>query len=134
MLDAARSKASRGELRLSVPFGYIWHRDAGLGTDPDLRLQEVVRLIFARFRDLGSARQVLLSMRADRIHFPRPSDEGRMTSFDWMPIRYRNVIAVLKNPFYAGVSVSRGKCEAHSILKAGRGEATGMASRLGLGR
>jgi DNA invertase Pin-like site-specific DNA recombinase len=26
MLDAARSKASRGELRLSVPFGYVWHR------------------------------------------------------------------------------------------------------------
>jgi DNA invertase Pin-like site-specific DNA recombinase len=88
MLDAARSKASRGELRLSVPFGYIWHREAGLGLDPDLRLQEVIRLIFARFRELGSARQVLLSMKADQVHFPRPSDEGRMTSFAWMPIRY----------------------------------------------
>ena len=30
---------------------------------------------------------------ADQIHFPRPSDEGRMTNFEWMPIRYRNVIA-----------------------------------------
>src|ERR1700720_3538922 len=58
MLDAARSKASRGELRLSVPFGYIWHREAGLGFDPDLRLQEVIRLIFTRFRQLPSARQV----------------------------------------------------------------------------
>src|SRR3954468_24464249 len=93
MIDAARSKASRGELRLSVPFGYIWHREAGLGFDPDLRLQEVIRLIFTRFRELGSARQVLLSMKTDRIHFPRPSDEGRMTSFDWVAIRYRNVIA-----------------------------------------
>jgi DNA invertase Pin-like site-specific DNA recombinase len=37
MLDAARSKARRGELRLSVPFGYIWHREVGLGLDPDLR-------------------------------------------------------------------------------------------------
>ena len=96
MLDAARSKASRGELRLSVPFGYIWHREAGLGLDPDLQLQEVIRLIFTRFRELGSARQVLLSMKADQIHFPRPSDEGRMTSFEWVAIRYRNVIAVLK--------------------------------------
>ena len=25
-----------------------------------------------------------------------------MTAFDWTPIRYRNVISVLKNPFYAG--------------------------------
>ena len=79
MLDAARSKARRGELRLPVPFGYVWHRELGLGFDPDLRLQEVIRLIFARFHQLGSARQVLLAMTADRIHFPRPSDEGRMT-------------------------------------------------------
>ena len=43
MLDAARSKAQRGELRLSVPIGYIWHRArwagarsrfAGTGGDP----------------------------------------------------------------------------------------------------
>ena len=119
MLDAARSKASRGELRISVPFGYIWHREVGLGLDPDLRLQEVIRLIFARFRELGSARQVLLSMKADQIHFPRPSDEGRMTSFDWMPIRYRNVIAVLKNPFYAGVYVY-GKSEKRTAIVDGR--------------
>src|SRR6202030_1811861 len=59
MLDSARYKARRAELRLPVPFGYIWHRDVGLGFDPDLRLQEVSRLIFARFGELGSARQVL---------------------------------------------------------------------------
>src|ERR1700726_5093543 len=105
MRDAARSKAPGGELPNRVPFGYIWHREIGLGLDPDLRLQEVVRLIFTRFRQLGSARQVLLSMKADQIHFPRPSDEGCMTSFQWMRILYRNVIAVLKNPFYAGVYV-----------------------------
>src|SRR5271157_1376435 len=119
MLDAARSKARRGELRLPVPFGYIWHRDVGLGFDPDLRLQEVIRLIFARFRELGSARQVLLSMKADQIHFPRPSDESRMTSFEWMPIRYRNVISVLKNPFYAGVYVY-GKSEKRTEIIEGR--------------
>jgi excisionase family DNA binding protein len=119
MLDAARSKARRGELRLSVPFGYVWHRDLGLGFDPDLRLQEVIRLIFTRFHQLGSARQVLLSMTADRVHFPRPSDEGRMTSFEWKPIRYRNVISVLKNPFYAGVYVY-GKSEKRTEIIDGR--------------
>src|SRR6201985_2162834 len=97
MLDAARSKAGRGELRISVPFGYVWHREVGLGLDPDQRLQEVIRLIFTRFRVLGSARQVLLSMTANGTYFPRPSDEGRMTSFDWRPVRYRNVLAILKN-------------------------------------
>ena len=102
MYEAARAKAERGELRISVPFGYVWHRDYGLGFDPDIRLQETIRLIFARFREIGSARQVLISMTDDGVHFPRPSDGKRMVSFDWVPIRYRNVISILKNPFYAG--------------------------------
>jgi hypothetical protein len=74
MLDAARAKARRGELRINAPIGYIWHREIGLGFDPDGRIQEVVQLIFARFRQLGSARQVFLSMFAEGIHFPRPSE------------------------------------------------------------
>jgi len=102
MLDAARSKAGRGELRISVPIGYIWHREIGLGLDPDRRVQEVVRCVFQSFRELGSARQVHLSLKAKQVHFPRPSDGKRMTTFDWTQIRYRNVISVLKNPFYAG--------------------------------
>ena len=105
MLDAARAKARRGELRISVPLGYLWSREYGLGLDPDRRLQEVIRMIFARFRELGSARQVHLSMRADQLHFPRPSDGKRMINLEWTSIRYRNVISVLRNPFYAGAYI-----------------------------
>jgi DNA invertase Pin-like site-specific DNA recombinase len=110
MLDAARSKARRGELRIPVPLGYTWHRDVGLGLDPDLRVQEVIRLIFTRFRECGSARQVLLRMSAEQVHFPRPSDGKRMIALEWRAIRYRNVISVLKNPFYAG-TYAYGKSE-----------------------
>ena len=119
MLDAARAKARRGELRISVPVGYLWHREIGLGFDPDLRLQEVIRLIFARFRELGSARQVLLSLRADGVHFPRPSDGKKLVTFEWTPIRYRNVITVLKNPFYAG-AYAYGKSEKRTEIVDGR--------------
>jgi len=119
MFEAARAKAHRGELRISVPIGYIWHREIGLGFDPDMRLQEAIRLIFERFRKLGSARQVLLSLAADEVHFPRPSDGKKMVSFDWTPIRYRNVISVLKNPFYAGV-YAYGKSEKRTTLVEGR--------------
>jgi DNA invertase Pin-like site-specific DNA recombinase len=119
MLDAARAKARRGELRISVPIGYVWHREFGLGFDPDLRIQEVIRLIFARFRQLGSARQVLLSMLAEQIHFPRPSDGKKLVAFEWTPIRYRNVISVLKNPFYAG-AYAYGKGEKRTEIVDGR--------------
>jgi len=119
MLDAARSKARRGELRISVPIGYLWHREIGLGFDPDVRVQEATRLIFSRFRQLGSARQAHLSLRSEGIHFPRPSDGKKMASFEWAPIRYRNVIAVLKNPFYAG-AYAYGKSENRTAIVDGR--------------
>ncbi len=120
MLDAKRDKACRGELRISVPVGYIWYSDVGLGLDPNLRLQEVIRLIFTRFRELGSARQVLLSLRAEEVHFPRPTDGKTLTNFDWVLIRYRNVISVLKNPFYAG-AYAYGKSGQKVIIVDGRG-------------
>src|ERR1700741_1503033 len=119
MLEAARAKARRGELRISVPIGYAWHRELGLDFDPDRRLQEVIRLIFTRFREIGSARRVFLALRAAKVHFPRPSDGRTLVSVDWTLIRYRNVISVLKNPFYAGVYVY-GKSEKRTVIQDGR--------------
>jgi DNA invertase Pin-like site-specific DNA recombinase len=119
MYDAARSKAKRGELRISIPIGYTWDRHIGLGLDPDRRLQEVIRLVFEKFRELGSARQVLLWMASQNIHFPYPSNGRTLTSFEWRPIRYRNVISILKNPFYAGV-YAYGKSEKRTSIVDGR--------------
>jgi Recombinase/Resolvase, N terminal domain/Recombinase zinc beta ribbon domain len=119
MYEAARSKARRGELRISAPIGFAWDRQIGLDLDPDRRLQEVIRLVFQKFRELGSARQVLLWMVSETIHFPYPSNGRTLTSFDWRPIRYRNVISILKNPFYAGV-YAYGKSEKRTEIIDGR--------------
>ena len=89
MYDAARSKAARGEPRIGVPIGYLWDR------------------------------QVFLALADEHHCSPRPSDGRTMVSFDWTPIRYRNVIAVLKNPFYAGV-YSYGKSERRADIVDGR--------------
>jgi DNA invertase Pin-like site-specific DNA recombinase len=123
MLDAKHGKALRGDLRISVPIGYIWHREMGLGLDPSLRVQEAVRVVFTRFRQLSSARQVLLSLTTEQMHFPRPSDGKTMVSFDWTPIRYRNIISILKNPFYAG-AYAYGKSEKRTTLVDGRARTT----------
>lgn len=119
MYEAVRSKARRGELRIGVPIGYIWHREIGLGLDPDARVQEAVRQIFSRFRQLGSARQTHLALHREGMHFPRPSDGRKLTALDWTPIRYRNVISVLKNPFYAG-AYAYGKSKSRTEVVDGR--------------
>src|SRR3977135_824508 len=119
MYEAARSKARRGELRISSPIGSAWGRYVCLVLDPDQRLQEVIRLVFQKFSELGSARQVLLWMASQNIHFPYPSNGRTLTSFEWRPIRYRNVISILKNPFYAGV-YAYGKSEKRTTIVDGR--------------
>ena len=46
-----------------------------------------------------------------------------MIAFDWTPIRYRNVISVLKNPFYAGAYIY-GKSEHRTAIVNGRAQKT----------
>ena len=47
--------AAGGTADLCYEPGYIWHREIGLGFDPDLRVQEAIRDIFSRFRQLLEA-------------------------------------------------------------------------------
>jgi len=70
----------------------------------------------------GDGKKLITYPRAearDQVHFPRPSDAKRLVAFDWTPIRYRNVITVLKNPFYAVVH-AYGKTERHTEIVDGR--------------
>ena len=60
-----------------------------------------------------------MSLRADEVHFPRPSDGRKLIAFDWTRIRYRNVISVLKNPVYAN-----GKSENRTKIIDGRARKT----------
>ncbi len=118
LVDAAAAKARRGELRICVPVGYMWSRDDGLMMNPDLRIQDAIRTTFRLFERFGSATQVLLHMRREKMLFPRPVD-GRSTSeLAWRAPVYRNIISVLQNPFYAG-AYAYGKSRVQTTLVEG---------------
>jgi hypothetical protein len=61
-----------------------------------------IRMIFRLFDRLGSATQILLHMRCEGLLFPRSVDGKSTSELAWRPPAYRNIIAVLQNPFYAG--------------------------------
>jgi hypothetical protein len=61
-LAARDAKADRGALRFTLPPGLVWSEDR-IELDPDERVQEVIRLVFAKFQELGSAREVFLWIR-----------------------------------------------------------------------
>src|SRR6266567_9125962 len=59
-LAARDTKAKRGELRFALPPGYCWNELSRIEIDPDERVSEAIRLLFRKFQELGSARQVFL--------------------------------------------------------------------------
>ena len=122
MLDAARAKARRGELRISVPIGYIWHREIGLGFDPDLRIQEVVRLIFARFRRAGqrTAGAAVDDGRAGPLPAAVRRQEARRLRVDADPLPQRHLRA--QEPVLCGRLRLRQRREAHRDRRRARAE------------
>ena len=59
-MEAMRQKARRGELHLTVAVGYVKTDDGRIEKDPDRRVQDGISLVFRKFAELQSVRQVLL--------------------------------------------------------------------------
>jgi len=104
-LTARWAKARRGELVLQGPVGFTKTSDQRLEKDPDQHVQRVIELVFAKFFELASARQVALWFIDHDVDMPakRPTPSGWETW--WRRPAYRNVISVLKDPTYAGAYV-----------------------------
>jgi excisionase family DNA binding protein len=104
-LAARDSKAKRGELRLTLPPGYCWDELGRIVMDPDERVAEAVRLVFRKFRELGSARQVLMWARQHEIELPVWQQGSMVRGIVWRYPAYHTVLAVLQHPMYAGAYV-----------------------------
>jgi hypothetical protein len=98
-----RHKAAKGELRHGLPVGFDYDHDGRVVISPDEAVVEAIATVFRRFAELGSARQVLLSMLGDGLKLPRrPARSGRIA---WAPPTYPAVHDLLTNPVYAGAFV-----------------------------
>jgi len=64
------AKARRGELVFGLPVGYVRGRDGRVEKDPDQRVQQAILIVFEKFAEVGSARQILLWCRQQGIALP----------------------------------------------------------------
>ena len=102
-LAARDARARRGELRYTLPPGYCWGESGRIEMDPDARVSATIRLLFDKFRDLGSARQVFLWARHTGLKLPVVRGNTLATcKIEWRPPAYHTVLQVLKSPIYAG--------------------------------
>jgi DNA invertase Pin-like site-specific DNA recombinase len=99
--EALKQKARRGALFLGVAAGYVKTGRDRIEKDPDQRVQDALRLVFARFVELQSVRQVHVWLREEGIALPTAChSEGR--SIVWRLPLYNTVHNILTNPVYAG--------------------------------
>jgi DNA invertase Pin-like site-specific DNA recombinase len=104
-LAARDSKAKRGELRFGLPPGFCWNELGQLEMDPDERVTQAIRLIFTKFRELGSVRQVQLWALDNEMKLPIVQQRVRGWPVAWRTPAYHNVLSFLQHPIYAGAYV-----------------------------
>ncbi|CDX25048.1 conserved hypothetical protein [Mesorhizobium plurifarium] len=106
-----KNKAARGELRRGLPVGFVWgEADGEILFHPDEAVVHVIRTIFARFAELGSARRVWLWLRAHAMKCPLSL--GGHHELRWSEASYHAVHSVLASPVYAGAYVyGKNRCE-----------------------
>lgn len=99
--EAIRQKARRGELFLTVAVGYVKHDDR-IEKDPDTRVQDAISLVFRKFAELQTVRQVLVWCRQEQIRLPAAGQGKDADRIVWRVPVYPTLHHILKNPVYAG--------------------------------
>ena len=76
--------------------------DGRIEIDPDGRVSGAIRLVLAKYRELGSARQLVLWARGAGIVLPVVQRNLAVCRITWRAPAYHTVVQVLHNPIYAG--------------------------------
>jgi DNA invertase Pin-like site-specific DNA recombinase len=104
-LAARDAKARRGELRFALHPGFCWNELSRIEIDPDERVSDAIRLLFRKFQELGSARQVFLWAIQASVKLPVLRQSSTGSRIEWREPAYHSVVQVLKHPMYAGAYV-----------------------------
>jgi DNA invertase Pin-like site-specific DNA recombinase len=97
------NKARCGELIINAPIGYVKTPAGGLAMDPDEQARAVVRLLFDKFEELGTAHAVTRYLRLNPIRLGiRPHDGPNRGNLEWRPALVSTVYRILTHPAYAG--------------------------------
>jgi excisionase family DNA binding protein len=99
---AIQQKASRGELYLSVPAAYVKTKDNRLEKNPDRRIQEVIDLVFTKFRQHGTMRRVYKWFLDAKLEVPVVSNGRGQRTIEWRLPSTNTILKILNNPIYAG--------------------------------
>jgi DNA invertase Pin-like site-specific DNA recombinase len=113
--EARTQKARRGEFVSNIPIGFIKSEDRVLEKEPDERIRRSIDLVFTKFLEFGSARQVLIWFMEHELAIPARTMSG---DIHWRRPAYSNIYRILTNPVYGG-TYAYGKTESQVHYESG---------------
>jgi DNA invertase Pin-like site-specific DNA recombinase len=102
-VEALRQMIKRGDLWTTVPAGYVRTKKYGIEKVPDIRIQQAIMFVFAKFAEVLSVRQVLLWFRQEQLQLPVLEYDVEGAHVVWKLPVYKTILAMLQNPIYAGI-------------------------------
>jgi excisionase family DNA binding protein len=118
-MEAIKQKARRGELFLTVAVGYVKTGDDRIEKSPDRRVRDAIDLVFSKFAELQTVRQVLVWARQEQILLPSIVQGADRRPLEWKLPVYHTLHHMLTNPVYAG-AYAFGRRRARVTIEAGR--------------
>jgi DNA invertase Pin-like site-specific DNA recombinase len=104
MLAGKQAKARRGELAIGLPIGYVRRPSGEAALDPDEQVQTVVRLVFAKFAELGTLHGVLRWLVDHDVQLGMRLHAGPDTGeLVWRRPNRMTLQNILHSPVYAGI-------------------------------
>lgn len=103
--EAKKQKARRGELFMIVAVGYLKTDNDRIEKDPDRRVRDAIALVFHKFAEMQSVRQVTLWIRQEQIMLPVVVHKFGRRSIEWKAPVYHTAHHILTNPVYGGAYV-----------------------------
>ena len=116
-LESRMAMAQRGELFATLPAGYEKVDRNRIEMTADQRQRDAIHLVFRKFRELGSIRQVFFWFHRNTVELPvRTPGQGLV----WrVPTSSRRVAQILTNPIYAG-AYAYGRRRQETVIDNGR--------------
>ena len=116
-------KAQRGELFHRVPTGYVKLSTERVEMDPDEQVREVIRLIFDKYDEIGTAWGVFHYLVRNNIRLGfRPFHGPNRGNLEWRRPVLLTVFQILRHPIYAG-AYSHGR-RPHKRIRTATGDRT----------
>ena len=103
--EAFEQKIKRGCALWELPVGFMRTDDDGVEKSADRQVQHAVEMVFAKFEELGSARQTMLYFRDEQLLLPEVVRGTGGQEIVWRLPRESRVRQIVRNPCYAGALV-----------------------------